>query len=153
MRAETLDFACHEIAGYDSLGLTVYEDYVKHLMARIRFHRAGRNLTVEGGIGSEEKLLSGLAACVEGAAHLSPAERAVCEKSAVFPRERNTLRDTLVDDVVADLRKTIDVCLTATVVTAFDCIVEQTVDGVVVVLIVLCGIDTSLRCDGVCTAG
>ena len=77
------------------------------------------------------------------------AKGAVREKSAVFAREGDALRDALVDDQVADLGETVDVRLASAIVAALDRVVEETVDGVVVVLVVLRGVDAALRGDRV----
>ena len=60
--------------------------------------------------------------------------------------------NTLVDDVVGNLGQTVNVCFAGTIVTTFYRIVEQTVNGVAVVLVILCSIDTTLRSDRVCAA-
>ena len=121
-------------------------------MARITLYRTECDLTVHGSIGSKKKLLSGLASGIECTAHLSTTERPVGKKSAIFPCERNALSDTLVDDVIAHFGKSIDIRLTATVVAAFDGLIEKTVDRVIVILVVLGGIDTTLCGNGMCTA-
>ena len=59
----------------------------------------------------------------------------------------------MVNDVVAHFGQTIYVGFAAAIITALDGVVEKTVDGVIVVLIVLGGIDTSLGCDRVGAAG
>ena len=128
MCSETLDFTCNEIAGYDTLSLTIDENHIQHFVTRIGLHGTCGNLAVQSGIGSEKKLLSGLSAGVEGTANLRTSKRTVGEKSAIFPCERNSLCDTLVDDVVADLSQTIDIGFAAAVVTSLDCVVEQTID-------------------------
>ena len=105
--------------------------------------------TVQGRVGTEEELLAGLAAGIEGTGNLRAAERTVVEQSAIVAGEGNALGHALVDDVVAHFGQTVHVGLAAAVVTALDGVVEQTVDGVVVVLVVLGGVDTTLRGDGV----
>ncbi len=151
MGTESFDLSCHEISCDDTLGLTVDENHVEHLIARIALYGTCRNLTVEGSISTEKELLSGLSAGVEGTANLRTSERAVGEKSAVFPCKRNTLCDALVNDIVADLGKTVNVCLACTIVSSLDCVLEETVDRVVVVLVVLGSVDTTLCRDRVGT--
>ena len=147
MCSESFYFACHKVSCNDTFGLTVDQDKIQHLMTRIRFHCTSCNLTVESSVGSEKKLLTGLSTGIEGTANLRTSERAVGEKSAVLPCKRNTLCHALVNDVVAHFCKTIDVRLTRTVVSSFDGIIEKTIDRVIVVLVVLCGIDTTLCCN------
>src|SRR5207253_6894314 len=86
-----------------------------------------------------------LAAPVKRADHRRTAERTIVEVPAVFTRERHALRHTLVDDVDAQLRQAIYVCLACAEVTALHRVVEQTVDAVAVALIILRCIDTALR--------
>ena len=153
MCAVALDFARHEVAGDDALCLAVLDDDVQHLVARVALHRTGCDLFVEGRVGAQQELLARLAAGVEGARYLRAAERTVGQQAAVFAGEGNALTDALVDDEVGDLGQTVDVGLTGAVVAAFDRIVEEPVDRVVVVLVVLGGVDTALGCDRVCAAG
>ena len=153
MRAETLDFAGGKVAGDDAFGFAVNNHEVKHFMPREALHLAFGNLTVEGGISSEKQLLAGLASGIEGTAYLGAAERTVVQQSAVIPCERNALRYALVDDVVAHFGQTVDIGFAAAIITALDGVVEKTVDGVIVVLVVLGGVDTSLGCDRVGAAG
>ena len=149
MGAESLKLAGHEVAGDDTLGLTVDDDEVKHLVARIACHCSGSDLAVESRVSSEKELLSGLSTGVERTAYLNTSERTVGQVATVLTGERNTLGDALVDNGRADLGETIDIRLTAAVVTSFDRVVEETIDSVIVILIVLSGIDTTLSGDGV----
>ena len=59
----------------------------------------------------------------------------------------------LVDNIVGHLCQAIDIGFAGTIVAAFHRVVEQTIDGVAVVLVVLGGIDTTLRGNGVGAAG
>ena len=147
--AEALQLAGDEVAGDDALGLAVDDHQVEHLMTRVGLDAAVGNLLVQGSIRTQEELLAGLALGVERTAHLHAAEGAVGEVSAVFTGERNALRDALVDDGGAHLGQTVDVGLAGAVVTTLDGVVEQTIDRVVVILIVLGSVDTALRSDGV----
>ena len=151
--AETLDFARHQVAGDDTARLAVDHDQIEHLVTRVAHDGTLGNLTVQCGIGTQQQLLSRLAAGVERTRYLSTAERTVGQQTAVVAGKRNTLSYALVDDVVRHLGQTIDVRLAGAVVTALDRIVEQTEDGVVVVLIVLGSVDTALSGDGVGAAG
>jgi len=94
-------------------------------------------------------LLAGLAAGIERARNLRAAEGAVVEIAAIFARERNALRDAVVDDLVADFGKAVDVGLARAEIAALDGVVEEAIDGVAVVGIVLGGIDAALRGNGV----
>ena len=153
MRTEALEFAGNEVAGDDTLGFTVDDYEVEHLITRIALDGTGGNLAVQGGIGTEQELLAGLSTGIESTAHLDTSEGTVGKVAAVFAGERNALGNTLVDDGCTDFRKTIYVGFTGTIVSTLDGIVEKAVDGVVVVLIVLCSVDTSLGCDGMGPAG
>ena len=149
MGAEALQLAGDEVAGDDTLGLAVHDHKVEHLVARVGLDAAVGNLLVQGSVSTQKELLAGLAAGIERTAHLHAAEGAVGEVSAVFTGERNALCHTLVDDGTAALGQTVDVGLAGAVVATLDGVVEQTVDRVVVILIVLGSVDTALRSDGV----
>ena len=153
MRAEALELAGDEIAGDDTLGLAVHKYEVEHLVTGITLHRTGGNLAVKGGISTEKELLSGLSASIESTADLDASERTVSKIAAILAGERNTLGDALVDDGRTYFSQTIDVGFAGAVISALDSIIKKPVDGVVVVLIILGGIDTSLGGNGVCTTG
>src|SRR5208282_2148513 len=103
------DFAVVERAGDDAAGLSVDDNEVQHVHARVHFDGAEANLAFEGLVGSEKELLAGLAAGVKGARDLRAAEGAVVEQATVLAGEGHALSDALVDDVHADLRKAVDV--------------------------------------------
>ena len=153
MSAEPLKFSGDKITGDDTLCLTVNHDEVEHFVTRIAGHGTSSDLTVQSSISSEEELLTGLSTGIECTTHLDTSERTVGKITTVFPCERNSLRNTLVDNGCAYLGKTIHVGFTAAVVSSFDSIVEETIDSIVVILVVLCSIDTSLCCNGVCPTG
>ena len=145
MGAETLQRTRDEVARDDTLRLAVDEHQIQHLMARIGFDGTGSNLLIQGSISTQQQLLSGLSASIEGAAHLHAAKRPVRQVSAVFTGKRNPLRHTLVDNGGTYFRKTIYIRFTRTIVSALDRVIEKTIDGVVVILVILGRIDTSLR--------
>ena len=153
MGAEPLKLACHKITGDYSLGLAVDDDEVKHLVTGITLDCPGGNLTVQSGIGAEKELLSGLSAGIESTADLDSSERTVGEVTAILTGEGNTLGHTLVDDGRADFGETIDISLAAAVVSSFYCVIEKTIDSVVVVLVILGGVDSSLGGDGMGPSG
>ena len=149
MRAESLDFAGYHVARDDTAGFAVYDDQVEHLVTRVAFHAAFGDLAVQRGVSAEQQLLSGLAAGVKRTRNLRAAERTVVEQSAVIAGERNALCDALVDDMIRYLGQTVYVGFAGAVVAALDRIVKKTVYRVVVVLVVLGGVDASLRGDAV----
>jgi len=100
-------------------------------------------------IGAEQQLLTGLAARVKGPGNECAAERAVIQQPSVLARERNTLRDALIDDVVAHLREAIDIGFAGTEVAAFNGVVEQPVDAVAVVGVIFRRVDAALCGDRV----
>src|SRR5690606_20495644 len=100
-------------------------------------YRAGTDHPLQRLVGTNEQLLAGLAASIEGARHLCTAERAVGKHAAILARERHALRDALVDDVDRHLGEAVDVGLAGAEVAALDGVVEQPPDGVTVVLVVL----------------
>src|SRR5690606_6028147 len=84
---------------------------------------------------------------------LSTTKGTVRQQTSIFTCKRNTLRNTLVDDVYTHLCKTINVRFTRTVVASFYSVIKQTENTVAVVLIILCSVDTTLRSDTVRTSG
>ena len=153
-----LELAGDEVAGDDAAGaglavLVGHDDEVHHLVPLVEGDGAAGNLAAEGAVGAEEQLLAGLAAGVEGAAHLRAAEGAVVEQAAVVACEGYALCDALVDDVAADLGQAVDVGFAGAVVAALDGVFEEALHAVAVVLIVLGGVDAALCGDGVCAAG
>ena len=153
VRAVALDLTRYEVAGDDTAGLAVLDDDVEHLMTRVALHRTCCDLLVEGSVGAEQQLLSGLAAGIEGTRNLRTAERTVGQQTAVLAGKGHTLCDALVDDEVRNLGQTVYVGFAGAVVAALDRVVEQTIYRVVVVLVVLCCVDTALCCDRVGAAG
>ena len=138
-----------QVARDDPAGPAVDDDELEHLVPGVHLHRAGGDLALQGLVGADEQLLSGLAAGVEGARHLHAPEGAVVEQPAVLAGERHALRDALVDDVRADLGEPVDVGLAGAVVAAFDGVVEEPVDRVAVLLVVLGRVDPALGRDRV----
>ena len=118
-------------------------------MAGVHLHRAEADLAGERGVGADEELLAGLAAGVESTRDLRAAEGAVGEETSVFTGERHALRDALVDDVHRDLGEAVDVGFAGAVVAALDGVLEEAADAVAVVLVVLRGVDATLRGDRV----
>ena len=149
---ETLQFAGNKITSYNTFSLTVDNDEVEHLVAGITLDCAGGNFLIERCVCAQKQLLTGLTAGIKGTANLHTTERTVGEISAIFPCKRNTLGNTLVDNSRTNLCKTINIRFPAAVIASFDGIVKETIDGVVVVLIILCSVDTSLRGNGMCPA-
>src|SRR5258708_38098710 len=99
---EGIDFAGAQIAGDNSLGVTIDQNKVEHLGLRKHFHRAERDLTAEGLIRPEQQLLAGLAAGVKRPRNLRPAEGTIGKQPAILARERHALLSTLIDDEIAD---------------------------------------------------
>ena len=97
----------------------------------------------------DQQLLTGLAASVEGAAHLGTAEGAVVEHAAVFAGEWHTLGDHLVDDVDRDLGEAMHIGFARSEVAALNRVVEQAEHRVAITLVVLGSVDTALSRDRV----
>ena len=148
-----LDLAGDEVAHDHTACAAVDDDDVEHLAAHEALDGAFLDLTVQRGVGAKEELLAGLAFGVECTRYLRAAEGAVGQEAAVLTGERHALSHALVDDVVRYLGQTVNVGFARTEVAAFHGVVEETVNGVAVVLVVLCGVDTALSGDGVRAAG
>src|SRR5690606_28509976 len=100
---------------------------------------------------TDEQLLTCLTSSIKCTLYLSTTKRAVAQHTTIFPCERYTLCHTLVDDIGTYLCQAIYIGLTRTIVTTFDGVIEKTVHAVTIVLIVFCGIDTTLCRDRVGT--
>src|SRR5213079_1527923 len=138
-----------QVAHDDAAGPALDHHEVEHLGAGMHVHHADPDLPRQGLIGTQQQLLAGLAARVEGARNLYPPKGAVCEQPPVLAREGDALGRALVDDAGADLREAIHVGLAGAEVAALDRVVEQPEDRVAVVLVVLGGVDSPLRGDRV----
>ena len=112
-------------------------------------HLARGDLRAQGLIGAQQKLLSSLPASIEGARNLCAAEGAVGQQTTVFAGKGNSLRNALVDDRCADFRESVNICFTRAKISSLDRVIEETIRPVTVVLIVLGGIDSTLRSDRV----
>lgn len=143
------DLAGDQVACDDAAGHAVDDDQVEHLGAGVHLDVACGDLPGECLVGAEQELLTGLAAGVEGAGHLDPAEGAGVEEAAVLAGEGDALGHALVDDLHGDLGEAVDVGLAGAEVAALDGVVEEAVHRVAVVAVVLGGVDTALGGDGV----
>ncbi len=147
-----IDVARYEIARDDSARMLFDDDQIQHFSARIHGHCSGLHLPLERLVRAEQKLLPGLASRIECTRDLSATKGPVRERAAVFPRKRHALRHTLIDDMYADLREAIDICLASAEVAALYGVVKQPVDTVAIVLIILGRVDAALRCNRVSAA-
>ena len=144
-----LDFACHEIAHHDTLRMTIHHHEIHHLRARVHLDVSLADLLLHGLVAAKQKLLPGLTAAVECALQLGSSERAVVQETAVFTSERHTLCYALVDDVAGNLGEAVYIGLSGAEIATLHRIVEKAVDGVTIVLVVVCSVDTALCRDGV----
>src|SRR4051812_18570382 len=103
MSRVSLDRAGDEIAHEDATRLAVHRHEVEHFTIRKGPDGALLDLPHHRLIRAEQELLTGLAARVKRPRHLRAPKGTIVEQSAVLTREGNTLRDTLVDDVDAQL--------------------------------------------------
>ena len=122
---------------------------IEHFRAGKHLDLASGNLGAHSLVGAEEKLLAGLTSSIEGSRNLRAAKGAVCKEPAIFAREGNPLRDTLVDDQRADFGKPVNICFAGSKIAALYGVVEKTIDAVAVVLIVFCGVYSALCGDRV----
>ena len=150
---ESFKFSRDHVAEDDASGDAVDGDDVHHLATGVERDFPEFDLPHETAVGTEEQLLSGLAAGVESPGDLRSPEGAIGECAAVFPGEGDPLGDALIDDGRADLGESVDVGFPSAEVSPLDGVVEETVDAVSVVLVVLGGVDASLSGNAVCAAG
>jgi len=143
----SLDVSRSQAASDDSLGLPVHNHQIEHLCLREHLHCAGSDLTAQRLITTEQKLLAGLAARVKGPGHLRATEGTIPQIAAVFARKRHALRHALIDDVVGDFSKPVNVSFAGTKIAALNRVVEQSVNAVAIVLIIFRRVDPTLRCN------
>ena len=118
-------------------------------MAAVHGHLLFGNLTVQGRIGPQQQLLPGLTAGVECTGNLGAAKRTVVQHSTVIPGKRHTLRDALIDDGGTDFGQPMNVGFAGSVIPPLDGIIEQTINGIPVVLVIFGRVDPPLRCNTV----
>ena len=147
MSRETFDLTCDQVTCNDTAGTAIHLHNVQHFVAGIHLYFVQTDHTAQSRVSTQQQLLSGLTAGIERTRYLSTTERTVIQQTTVFASERNTLCYALVDNRVGNFSQTINVCFAGTIVTTFDCIVEQTVNRVTIILIILCSIDTTLCSD------
>ena len=145
MGGKALELAGDEVPGDDAACATVDNHHVVHLVAVVALHVAHLDLAVERRVGTQQQLLAGLALSIEGAAHLCATKGAVGQQATILSCEGHALCHALVYDIVRHLGQAIHVGLTGTIVATLDGVVEEAIHRVAVVLIVLGGVDTSLR--------
>ena len=110
--------------GVNTEALAIMAEQTRNTMFGLYDMFSGGNLSAEGGISSQQQLLTCLSPCVERPGDLSSSKGPVVEQPTIFSCERNSLSHTLINDVVADFGKTVDVCLSRAVIATFDGIVK-----------------------------
>ena len=128
MSGIAFNLTCNQVTSDDTTSTTVNNHDIQHLVAVVHLHFAFANLTAQRRISTQKQLLTGLATGIERTRYLSTTERTVIQQTTIFTSERNTLRYTLVDDVIGYFSQTIYVSFASTVVATFDCIIEQTIN-------------------------
>ena len=144
MSKMSFQLACDQVARNNTTGLPIDDHHIQHLMPGIHLDIAERHLALQCLISPYQQLLPCLARRVKSTLYLGPTERPVAEQAPVFTSKRHPLRHTLVDNVGAHLRQTMDIGFTRAVVASLYRIVEQTKYAVPVILIIFGGIDPSL---------
>ena len=148
-----LDFTGDQITGDDSLRVTIHKDKVEHLGVLMHLDSTKADLSTQCRVGPKQELLAGLPFGIECSGNLGSPERTICQFSTVFTGKGNALGDALVDNGSADFSKTVDIRLAGAEVPSLDCVVKEAPDAVSIVLVILGGIDATLRGDGVGAAG
>ena len=116
----SLDLPEDHVTDDDAASAAVDDDELDHLVAAELLDRPGVDLALQSLVGPDEKLLTGLAAGVEGTGDLNTAEGTVVQQAAVLAGEGDALSHALVDDVGRDLGQAVDVVLAGAVVAALD---------------------------------
>ena len=109
VRAVRRHFPCEQVAHHDAHRSAVMDDDIQHLFAVVQLHRAGGDLAHKGRIRAQQKLLPCLAASVESARDLRPAERAIVQQPGIVTGERHALCHALVDDLQRHLGETVHI--------------------------------------------
>ncbi len=142
---EGVDLAIDQIARDDAARTTIHQHEFQHFVPGVQRHLPQTDLPHQRLICAEQQLLPSLPASVESARNLRAAERAIGQRAAVFTGEGHALSDALVNDVHADFRETVDIGLARAKVSALYRVVEKPVDAIAIVLVVLRGVDATLR--------
>ena len=122
-------------------------------MACKKLNAPGGDLSHQGLISAQEQLLTGLSPGIKRPRDLHSAKRSVAEVPTVLAGERHTLRDSLVDQLCAAFRQTVDVGFARTEVPSLDRVIEHAENGVPIIFVILAGVDTALCGYGVGSPG
>ena len=144
MCAKSLELAGNQVAGNNTLRFPVYNHQIQHLVTGITRNCAGGYFFIQRCICTQKQLLSGLSAGIESTAYLNSTKGTVGKISTIFTGKRNTLSNTLIYNGSTYFCKTVNICLTCTVISTFYSIIKKPIDGVIIVLIILCCVYTSL---------
>src|SRR5207248_5718731 len=109
----------------NSFGMTVDQHQIEHFGLRKHLDFSSRYLAAESLVGAKQQLLASLPARVKRARDLGAAEGTICQQAAVFAGERHPLFNTLIDDEIADLSKTIDICFARPEIATFNRVIEE----------------------------
>ena len=142
-----------QVASDNSPRLSIDHYQVQHFRARNHGHGSGMNLPFQRLICTEKKLLPRLAARIESTRYLRAAEGAIGQRPTVLTGKGNTLGDTLINDVIADFRESINIGFACAKISALHCVIEKPVNTLAIVRIILSGVDATLRGDGVRATG
>ena len=143
----------HEVAHHHSLGPTIRDDQVQHLVAGVQLHCASFHLAQQGLRAGDLELLSGLTACVVGTRNLHTTEGTGGELPAVFASERCSDGVHVVDDPHRFLGQAPHVGFPSSEVTTLDGVCDEPSQRVTVHLSGAGGVDTALSGNAVCAAG
>ena len=152
MSEMTFKLTCDEVSGYDTTSFAIDDNYLYKFCPGVQFNVLFIHLAHECLVCPKQQLLAGLAAGIESTAYLCPTERTVGKIPAILTGKGDPLCHALVDNVVAYLGKAINVPFPGAVVSSFYGVVKKPVNRIAIVGVVLCGIDTTLCSNGVCTA-
>ena len=144
MCSVSFNFSGNKVASYYSACPAVDHNKVKHLPAGEHFYISFFDLPVQRWITAEKALLSGLSLGVEGPWHLYASKRACVECPSIVAGKRNTKGSKMIDHLVAHLGRPVYIGFTCTVVTPFYHIIKEPESRITVVLVILCGIYSSL---------
>jgi hypothetical protein len=84
---------------------------------------------------------------------LGTTKRAVREQTPIFSGKWNTLSDTLVNDIGADLCESVNIGFPGSKISPLDGIVKEAMGTISIILVIFSGINPSLGCDGMSPSG
>jgi hypothetical protein len=147
MTRMTLDFAVRQISTNDPTSPAIYDNQVQHLSTWQQLNLATAHLPHQSTVGTQKQLLTGLSPGIKGSRNLSAAKGTISQITSILPGKGNTLGNTLVDDIVADLSQAINIRFAGSKIPSLNGIEKEPPDTVVVIGVILGRVNAALSRD------